>query len=121
MGDGHLSLYDLHELRTNLELVVLSGCSTGLGVVMGGDEPVGLVRGLLHAGARAALVSLWNVNDESTTQFMKAFYGEVLAGATLGEAVKSAQKRIREVYPHPFFWAPFNLVGWHGRVNLKKE
>ena len=120
MGDGHLSLYDLHELRTNLELVVLSGCSTGLGVVMGGDEPVGLVRGLLHAGARAALVSLWNVNDESTTQFMKAFYGEVLAGASLGIAVQSAQKQIREAYAHPFFWAAFNLVGWHGKVDLRK-
>ncbi len=120
MGDGQLSLYDLHELRTNLELVVLSGCSTGLGVVMGGDEPVGLVRGLLHAGARAALVSLWNVNDESTTQFMKVFYGEVLSGATLGVAVKAAQGQIRQAYAHPFFWAPFNLVGWHGKVDLRK-
>lgn len=121
MGDGALSLYDLYEMKMPAELVVLSGCSTGLSVVMGGDEPVGLVRGLLHAGARAALLSLWNVSDASTTRFMKEFYAEVFAGQELARALQVAQQRTREEYPHPFHWAAFSLVGWHGRVDVKKE
>jgi CHAT domain-containing protein len=118
LGDGPLSLYDLYELQMSAQLVVLSGCSTGLSVVMGGDEQVGLVRGLLHAGARSALVSLWNVSDASTTYFMKAFYQQALEGQRLASALQQAQHLTREAFPHPFHWAPFSLVGWHGQVDF---
>ena len=72
LGDGPLSVYDLYELRLSAELVTLSGCGTGLSVVVGGDEQLGLVRGLLYAGARAVLLTLWDAYDSSTADFMKS-------------------------------------------------
>ena len=91
--------------------MTLSGCGTGLNVVEGGDELIGLVRGLLYAGARAALVTLWDVNDRSTANFMKDFYRRYQGGARLTEALSQAMTSLREEYPHPYYWAPFALVG----------
>src|SRR5581483_4571475 len=57
LGDGYLTLYDLYEMRLPAKLAVLSGCGTALSAVGGGDEQIGLVRGLLHAGARSLMLS----------------------------------------------------------------
>src|SRR5262245_63414635 len=74
LGDGYLTLYDLNRFRLPVELVTLSGCSTGLNVVAKGDELLGLVRGLLHAGARSLVLSVWDVKDRSTTDLMRWLY-----------------------------------------------
>ena len=111
LGSGPLSVYDLYELRLSAELVTLSGCGTGLNVVVGGDELLGLVRGLLYAGARAVLLTLWDAYDRSTAEFMEAFYGHIRSGSTKARAVQAATQEIRERYRHPFYWAPFTLVG----------
>jgi CHAT domain-containing protein len=115
-GDGHLSLHDLYDLSISSQLVVLSGCSTGSSVVMGGDESVGLARGLLHAGATAAVLSLWDVNDASTALFMEHFYRGIAAGIETQVALQAAQAAVRNRFPHPFFWAPFVLTGRFGRL-----
>jgi tetratricopeptide (TPR) repeat protein len=111
LGDGPLSVYDLYELRLPAELVTLSGCGTGLSVVVGGDEQLGLVRGLLYAGARAVLLTLWDVDDSSTAAFMKEFYGRLQNGWSKARAVQEGMRELRERSPHPFFWAPFTLIG----------
>jgi len=111
LGDGPLSVYDLFELRLPAELVTLSGCGTGLSVVVGGDEQLGLVRGLLYAGARAVLLTLWDVDDSSTADFMKEFYGRLQNGWSKARAVQEGMRQLRHRYPHPFYWAPFALIG----------
>jgi CHAT domain-containing protein len=111
LGSGPLSVYDLYELRLSAELVTLSGCGTGLNVVVGGDELLGLVRGLLYAGARTVLLTLWDAYDRSTADFMQAFYGHLQRGSTKARAVQAATQEVRERYRHPFYWAPFTLVG----------
>jgi CHAT domain-containing protein len=111
LGDGPLSVYDLFELRLPAELVTLSGCGTGLSVVVGGDEQLGLVRGLLYAGARAVLLTLWDVDDSSTADFMKEFYGRLQNGWSKARAVQEGMRELRHRYPHPFYWAPFALIG----------
>jgi CHAT domain-containing protein len=111
LGDSQLSLMDLYELSLPAELVTLSGCGTGMNVVVGGDELLGLIRGLLYAGAQAALGTLWDVNDHSTAQFMKCFYQQLACGTNKAVAVQRAMAQVREQYPHPFHWAPFVLVG----------
>src|SRR5262249_15333457 len=70
LGDGYLYLYELYNMRLSAELLTLSGCATGLNVVAAGDELLGLIRGALYAGARSLLLTLWEVNDRSTTSFM---------------------------------------------------
>jgi tetratricopeptide (TPR) repeat protein len=111
LGDGPLCAYELYELQLPADLVTLSGCSTGLSVVAGGDEQLGLVRGLLYAGARAVLLTLWDVNDHSTSAFMKAFYSRLRDGWGKAHAAQQAMRELRERYAHPYYWAPFALIG----------
>jgi len=111
LGNGPFNVIDLYQLRLSAELVTLSGCSTGLNAIVGGDELLGLVRGLLYAGAGSVLLTLWDAYDRSTAEFMETFYRELQAGSTKGRAVQLAMRQLRERYPHPFYWAPFILVG----------
>ena len=111
LGDSYLSLYDLYQLRWPAELVTLSGCATGLNVIARGDELLGLVRGLLYAGAQSLLLTLWDVHDRSSAEFMKFFYRRMLANPDKAVALQGAMMELREQYPHPFYWAPFTLVG----------
>ena len=111
MGDSFLSLFDLYQLRLPVELITLSGCSTGLNVVAAGDELIGLARGLLHAGAQSLVLSLWDVHDTSTAEFMTAFYRRLGQGESKAEALRSAMLELRARYPHCYQWAPFILVG----------
>lgn len=150
-GDA-LSVYELLSLDLHADLVVLSACRTALGQTTGGDDVLGLTRGLLAAGARAAIVSLWPVSDVSTSLLMGSFYRHLRAGAPPAAALQAAQTELRSLspaeiaaalktldqslaapdllpaatrdlllpaapldqphdYSHPFYWAPFVLVG----------
>lgn len=111
LADGRLSLFDLSRTRLNAGLVVLSACNTGTAVSVGGDELLGLMRGFLSSGAHNLLVSLWEVNDRSTTDFMVVFYRLLVQGCTLAGAIRGATSEMRTRHPHPYFWAPFILVG----------
>jgi CHAT domain-containing protein/tetratricopeptide (TPR) repeat protein len=111
LGNGPLRLFDLYDLDLSAELVTLSGCSTGVNAVIGGDEVVGLVRGLLYSGARSVLLTLWDAYDRSTSTFMQQFYSALAASGSKKTAFQEAMRRLREEYPHPFYWAPFVLVG----------
>jgi tetratricopeptide (TPR) repeat protein len=111
LGSGPLCVYDLYELRLSADLVTLSGCSTGLNAVVGGDEILGLVRGLLYAGARSVLLTLWDAHDRSTADFMQTFYRRLQGGASKARAAQGAMQQLREQYRHPFYWAPFSLMG----------
>ena len=111
LGTSQLNLFDLYQLSLPAELVALSGCGTGLNVVVGGDEQMGLKRGLLYAGARALLVTLWDVHDRSTARFMQLFYRRLGANSNKAEALQYAMEEVRKEWPHPFYWAPFILVG----------
>ena len=80
-------------------------------------EPlVGLTRGFLYAGARSLVVSLWRVNDESTSILMERFYRFMQEGKSRAEALRLAKLSLkndpdRPELNDPFHWAPFILVG----------
>jgi CHAT domain-containing protein len=111
LADGYLSLYDMYQLKLSANLVTLSGCSTGLNLVSAGDEVLGLMRGLIYAGARSCLLTLWDVQDSSTAEFMRFFYESFTAGSNKAKAVRDASLKLRRSYRHPYYWAPFVLVG----------
>jgi CHAT domain-containing protein len=111
LGTGYLNLYDLHWFQLNADLVTLSGCATGMNVVGAGDELLGLVRGFLHAGARSLLLTLWDVQDRATAEFMTLFYGHLHSPGPTAAALKRAMLELRSAHPHPYYWAPFVLVG----------
>jgi len=111
LGESYLSLYDLYQLHLQADLVTLSGCATGLNVVAAGDELLGLIRGFLFAGARSLLLSLWDVHDRTTADLMKSFYGRFCGGQDKATSLQGAMQELRERYAHPYYWAPFVLVG----------
>jgi CHAT domain-containing protein/tetratricopeptide (TPR) repeat protein len=111
LGDSYLSLYDLYELSLPVDLITVSACATGLSVVVEGDEILGLVRGLLHAGARALVATLWNVHDGATSTLMQSFYSHMREGRDPAAALRYAMLEQREKTPQPYYWAPYLLVG----------
>ncbi len=111
LGDGYLNLYDLYQMRFCAKLVTLSGCATGMNFVAAGDELLGLQRGLFCAGATTLLLSLWDVHDQSTSLLMQHFYREYLRTGNMAGALQLAMRQLRQQNPHPYFWAPFVLVG----------
>jgi len=111
LGTSYLTLLDVYRLNLPAQLVTLSGCATGMSVVAGGDELLGLVRGFLCAGAQSLLLTLWDVHDATTTLFMKSFYSQLGQCRDRALALQRAMLDLREDYPHPYYWAPFLLVG----------
>ena len=111
LSDTPLSLFDISRLRLSAQLVVLSGCSTGMSTVLPGDEQFGLARGFLYAGCPAVVASLWNVNDLKSAELMVYFYRNLMAAHTKGQSLQLAMKAIRKQSPHPYYWAPFVLLG----------
>ena len=111
LADSSLNFYNLLDLKLNAEMVTLSACHTGVNMVFPGDELHGLMRGFLYAGAPSVVASLWAANDESTAEFMCKMYSRIQAGDSKRAALRAAQLAVKEVYGHPYYWAPFILMG----------
>jgi CHAT domain-containing protein len=113
--DGFLRVGDIYNLKLPAELVVLSGCKTGLGKEIKGEGLVGMTRGFMYAGAKRVAVSLWNVNDEATAELMAQFYCEMLDGKKLSPAAALREAQIKMIkdnrWQNPHFWASFILQG----------
>ncbi len=93
------------------ELVVLSACDTGRGEVRLGQGVYGMRRALVVAGAETVVMSLWKVNDETTSRLMEDYYRHLLAGKGRATALREAMRVLRATLPHPHYWAPFIALG----------
>ncbi|MCT7982898.1 CHAT domain-containing protein [Laspinema sp. A4] len=110
-------------LTNPIELLVLSACQTAAGDKQAG---LGLAGVAVRSGARSTLATLWAVNDESTALLVTEFYRNLVGLATADEITQSGQLPMSKAqalrqsqltllqnpkYEHPFYWAPFVLVG----------
>jgi CHAT domain-containing protein len=110
--DGLLTAEDVAGMDLlDTELVVLSACNTGLGEVRTGEGVFGLRRAFMVAGARTLVMSLWKVPDEQTRELMIDFYGRVLSGQGVADALRQAQLALRQKHPDPYFWGAFICQG----------
>lgn len=109
-ASGTLTVDELYSLNLNADLVTLSACETALGNIDNGDDVVGLTRGFFYAGVSSIISSLWPVDDQATYQLMTRFYGE-LDKTSKTEALRKAQLGVKAKFPHPFYWAAFQLTG----------
>jgi len=139
--DGRLTVSEIFDLDIKANLVTLSACDTALArgewqTFPQGDDLIGLSRAFIHAGTPSILASLWKVSDDSTVELIGDFYRN-LRSMSKAEALRRAQLRLlgssagsvggqktgkvspstpnRDTMPaewaHPFYWAPFILVG----------
>ena len=113
LGGQQLTLFDIYNLDLETDLVTLTGCSTGLDTLVGSDALLGLTRGLLYAGARSLVIDLWHNAAEPHRQFLADFYAR-LADRPAVIALREAQLAQRQRHAHPFFWAPYALIGARG-------
>lgn len=111
LHDGWLTAADVMSLDLDGALVALSACESGRSEVFAGDELIGLTRAFLGAGAATLAVSLWLVQDETTARLMQSWYEKIGSGTGHAAALRSAQLEIKEEFPHPYYWAPFILIG----------
>jgi CHAT domain-containing protein len=113
--EGFLRSHEVFNLRLGAELVVLSGCRTGLGKEVKGEGLYGMTRGFMYAGSKRVLVSLWDVQDQATAQLMTDFYRGLLGPKrpSTAAALRAAQIAIwREGrWQAPYYWAGFVLQG----------
>jgi len=112
--DGILEAWEIAEMDLRAEIVVLSACETARGVVKEGEGLIGFAWAIFVAGCPSSLLTQWQVADKSTAELMTSFYRNWRSqGISKAEALQRAQLRLlcSKQWSHPFFWAPFVLIG----------
>ena len=114
-ADNYLTGTDLNNLKLNAELTVLSACNTGSGKLIKGEGVMSLSRGFILAGCPSTLMSLWSVDDCTTSEIMIRFYKNIKAGMTKDEALRQSKLEhlasADQVNSHPYYWAAFVQSG----------
>ncbi|BBD70199.1 TPR repeat-containing protein [Nostoc commune NIES-4072] len=108
--NGLLTAEEILNLKLNADLVVLSACDTGRGRITG-DGVIGLSRSLISAGVPSVIVSLWAVDDNSTSFLMTEFYKNLQQKLDKATALRKAMLTTMQKYPEPKYWAAFTLIG----------
>jgi CHAT domain-containing protein len=110
--DIFLQMSEVLSLQLNSEMVVLSACNTGSGKIDHVEGVQNLGRAFMMAGSRSTVISLWQVADDSTALLMHELYKNILAGKEKDQSLAEARRFVyKNGYKHPFFWAPFVLMG----------
>jgi CHAT domain-containing protein len=124
-GDGLLTTEKILGLKLNAEWVVLSACNTAAGAVEGAEAVSGLGRAFFYAGSRALLVTNWSVHSESARELVSELFQRQHDDKNLSRSEALRQSMLRLIdnggfaaggqtlftYAHPWFWAPYSIVG----------
>ena len=121
--DGRLTSNETYDLNLDADLIVLSGCRTALGPIMG-DGVIGFTRGFLAAGATSVVATMWDVPDQTSFEVMRNFYRSWVAGAGKSRSLRQAQLAVLRglragkiqmggvtLPESPRLWAGYVLVG----------
>ena len=110
IDDGVLTAQEVSNIdMRKTELVVMSACETGLGDIKGSEGVYGLQRAFKMAGVDFMIMSLWQVPDKETEEFMTSFYKKLIKQKDIKKAFAETQKEMRGKYD-PYFWAAFVLI-----------
>jgi CHAT domain-containing protein len=112
--DGMLEAREILRMELNARLAVLSACETARGRVGAGEGLIGLSWAFFVAGVPTTVVSQWSVDSSSTAELMIELHRNLhVAGRSTAEAMRLAALALRKrpEYRHPFYWAPFVVVG----------
>jgi len=110
VNDGFLQVRDIRRLPLHASLVTLSACDTGVGPV-GEDGVADIVNAFIEAGAQSVVFTLWEVQDQATTNLMVDFYRHLSEHEAKAEALRQAQIQMLKSGAPPYFWAGFELDG----------
>ena len=123
--DDFLQAHEISNMELHAALVTLSACETGYGIFQEGEGIMSLARSFMYAGIPALVVSLWQVNDQSTSIIMQNFYENLCNEMTKDEALRQAKLSFMANATgwaaHPAFWAPFIQQGDSGSIKIFKK
>jgi len=112
---GRLKEYELYKLTLRAKMAVLSACETGVGQNTQGEGVFSMARAFLYAGCPAVVMSLWKLNDNTTSTIVIDFYDHLKSGMSKNEALRQAKLQYLqssdEYLAHPVRWAGIILVG----------
>jgi len=118
LNDGELELWEIHQMKLNASLAFLSACETGLGKIEQGEGTISLARSFFVAGCPSVIMSLWRVDDKSTSITSKQFYNYLNMGHEKDEALRTAKldyikrgETSSAVMSHPYYWAGLICMG----------
>ncbi len=120
--DNRLYVNELYRQKLSAEIVVLSACETGSGVVLQGEGVLSLSRAFAQAGVRSTMASLWKIDDASTQYLMQYFYDALADGQNRPQALRQAKlgylSQADKMEAHPYYWAAFSLYGHTAPIDL---
>ena len=123
--DGIFYTYELYNLRLNAQLTVLSACNTGMGKLVNGEGIFSLARGFMYAGSPSVVMSLWSVDDRSTSLIMTDFYTGISGGSRIGNALRKAKlkylEEANEITASPLYWAGMVSYGCQDPVTINDK
>jgi CHAT domain-containing protein/tetratricopeptide (TPR) repeat protein len=121
--DNFLQAYEVTQLSLKANLVVLSACETGYGKFQQGEGVLSLARSFMYAGVPSLVVSLWQVNDQSTGIIMRSFYQNLAKGMSKPKALRMAKLNYLELFEgmavHPALWSAFIQIGDPTAIELE--
>ena len=111
--DGILTVRELFTMNLAADMIVFSACETARGARRQGEGLIGLTWAAFAAGVPTQIVSQWSVDDRATATLMGRFYRELRKGKSKDTALRTAALGMMGdgKHSHPFYWAPFLLVG----------
>lgn len=122
LENNFLQAFEISKINLNADLVVLSACETGYGKFETGNGIASLARAFMYAGVPALVVSLWQVNDHSTSFIMQHFYKNLANGLTKDDALRQAKldymSTAKGIAAHPAFWSPFIQIGDNSSIKI---
>ncbi|MBL4650984.1 MAG: CHAT domain-containing protein, partial [Aureispira sp.] len=125
LEDNFLQAHEIAHLNLNADLVVLSACETGYGKFEQGEGVISLARSFMYAGTPSLVVSLWQVNDQSTAHIMSYFYQNIADGLPKDVALRQAKleylKIAKDIAAHPAFWSAFIQLGDASSIIISRK
>jgi CHAT domain-containing protein len=123
--DNFLDGGEIEHLHLRAMHIVLSACETAAGESSEGEGALSLARAFSAAGNPSLLVSLWQVNDQITSQFMQIYYQHLLKGLPKAQALQQTQLDYLQfsqgLAAHPAYWSPFVQVGHNAPITTAKS
>ena len=110
-SDTVLYLKEIYQLNlSDTRFLSLSGCSSGAITRYRGEELVGLARGFFYSGVESILASLWDIEDQSSKDFLVCFFQSTFeSGGDKKDGFRKAYQTMKKKYGHPFFYSGFTL------------
>ena len=113
--DRFLRTFEIYGIPLKAKMVVLSSCNTGVGKLFSGEGILSLARGFIYSGSESVVMSMWEIEDRTGTEVVKAYYDYLKRGYPKSIALKKARnkflKTADQLRAHPYFWSALVIYG----------